>query len=287
MSGITALPIPSQERIHVFYNTNRSILALDTRNGIYDEEKPEPKFVPANTTPKGHTFDASDLAVARFMDIPFVVGVTKVGEGDSTEHQISILSPVFRALEPVEEGTTAVTFCSAGDKASVFYIDGTSPTIGELREYILDSTKEQVDSKAGFLSTHGGVANISRGSSLASYFKGDDRMVIYQDTEGVLREYSASEKNNAQIKGTENSAQRTPIAAVYGQDDKVYLYYCDKKRVLHRVVKAGNTWEVPRRLPNAMKVPQLRQLSVVQLANANHLFWICEGSDGEVTHFRD
>jgi hypothetical protein len=63
-----------------------------------------------------------------------------------------------------------------------------NPKASRLWEYDFESGQEkQVDD----------IANIRKGSGLASYHTNDDRLVVYQDMKGVIREYSSNATDSA------------------------------------------------------------------------------------------
>ncbi|OJJ87732.1 uncharacterized protein ASPGLDRAFT_987945 [Aspergillus glaucus CBS 516.65] len=277
MSGVAAVKTPSHDDIQVFFTTTKSSLGLDIRKTIHQGENFTKHFKPTDGEPTGNVLGTSDIAVSTYSGIQFVVGITgnSAAPGNAggagaptTDNNIAILSPINQTIARVEDNNTRITSCSNGTKSSVFFLgnDPNNTTVGQLREYDFDTKKVDTIRRVG---------NIVKGSGLASYYTKDDRLVVYQDIEGALREYSSKITNNLVIDNTKNSGARTPLAVAYdSQFNKTYVYYSDKEGDVYFVVKDQGNWKQPSRLPNNLNIPDGHQITVARSDNLNHLFWV-------------
>ncbi|QKX64040.1 uncharacterized protein TRUGW13939_11213 [Talaromyces rugulosus] len=190
MSGIAAIKTPSHDDIQVFYTTTKSNLGLDIRKAIHSNNNPTKGYIATSTDPDGNVVTSSDIAVSSYLGIQFVVGITRNPAGTTgapsgtTLNNISILSPISQTIARVEQDNSRITSCSNGIQSSVFYLrkHPHDPEGSHLWEYDFDSGQaKHVDD----------LANVRKGSGLASYYTKDDRLVVYQDKKGVIREYSS------------------------------------------------------------------------------------------------
>ncbi|KAI0421691.1 hypothetical protein F5X98DRAFT_329076 [Xylaria grammica] len=279
MTGLAALVVaaaPMNERIHVHYNTANLNLSVRLMNGEKDGDDLTKVYSSKSDSTQGIIVNPSQLGTSLLLGMNMVVGVTKKKDS-TTENEISIVSPVYCPLDFTEVDNTAVTVCSGGKDAWVYYLKGADASSIKLYEYTLSdfSATKKADND-----------EILKGSSLAAYYDTDKekRYVVYQAKDSNdLWEYCVNDDSTTHLQNSNNAVKATPLGVVYS-DEKVYLYYLSSSKKIERIKKESGSWGSSTALDK--EADSAYQLSVVWSDAIPHVFYMPKGST-DMAHFRD
>lgn len=129
MVGITALSnsrAPQGRQISLFYNLTNNNLALQQRNEGNGSDQHDDSYVSSSTDQAGWIENPSQVASADFNGISVIFGFTaqKAGSsgGGNTDHDVSILSPVYKPVGSTLKTNTTIAAAVSDTTASVFYL---------------------------------------------------------------------------------------------------------------------------------------------------------------------
>ncbi|KAK6362552.1 hypothetical protein TWF730_000010 [Orbilia blumenaviensis] len=286
ISGFTD---PNDERqtpqILVFYNTANSNLAVQLWRGDKSSSKDDEDVFCAKSDDRvGFVSYLTDLAAAALSGTNVVVGFTEAAPADgcqSSVHKVSILSPVYQTLDDTDIKNTSISIASSNplavsnddDDAWVYYLKTNSHNKLSIYEYSLG------DSAAAPLG-----ANPTLGSSLAAYWDGSTRWVIYQgsadgDNDYQLFEHDPGSDSDTKIAGTGGGGTNCRIAVAYDAGSQTtYLYFTTENGDIFRSIKDGKTnrWKSSATQISddaKSKVANGSQLAAIYSGGVVHLFF--------------
>lgn len=293
MVAVTALQnpnAPAGQQISLYYNLNNQNLALEQRNEGEKADPPTDAYVSSETDQTGWIENPSQVAGTELNGIPIVFGFTaKKPDPDSkdppTEHDVSILSPVYRPVGSTLVDNISIAATTSGSMASVFYLTGGKGNFIDIEERQLGE-QNPVSWK--------GHSQIMEGSSLAAYItdEGDGpiRRVIYQaDDDSDLYDF---EPDGGLTKISHADAKDRSPLAVAVSNGKAYLYYLNSHNELQRIIKSDiskpKSWGSSDPIKGAQKVDESSFLTVVSAGKHNHIFYVAKGKASTVfEHIRD
>jgi hypothetical protein len=129
MVGVTSinnLNAPAGKQISLYYNLSNKNLGLQQRNESNWQDPPTDVFVSSATAQIGWIENPSQVASADLTGLPLVFGFTEKKPDPAVpkqlNHDVSILSPVYRPVGETLKDNKTISAVSDGQSASVFFL---------------------------------------------------------------------------------------------------------------------------------------------------------------------
>ena len=179
--------VSDAKSLQLFYNTQKSNLGLKLQDGSAQPVDSIKTLSANDTSHDGIILNDTSVGAAEYLGTSVVAALTAQAPTEpiqSTNYDVSIVSPVYMPLSTTEKGNTAIAMASSGQAAWVYYISGPDANQLVLNEFVLGSLA---------VTPFKDTTKILEGSQLASYYDpvSKNRYVFYQeaDDEGKLIEY--------------------------------------------------------------------------------------------------
>ncbi|KAI5777104.1 hypothetical protein EDC01DRAFT_791784 [Geopyxis carbonaria] len=294
MSGITAHFVKeSQYPIHVFYNTKNLNLgvALKATSG----GDPNVRLAALSSDQTGFIPERTNLDSTLHNGMRLIVGLSNrplIGGKESTEYDVSILSPVYQPISKTSNTNKAISAASNGQKAWVYYFSGANDGDRCLNYITLPDQQTKTAKNAQKPRENG---------CLASWYSHVEKTAYtYYQSAGstLIQEYNQNSQGGQPIDRTNSAAACTAISVVYVDELKrVYLYFWDGEGQLNRVwrpvaYKMVADWKPAEAVPMGAAAEIQTQIGVVADPDGkqNHIFYntssVMVGTP-DFTHVRD
>lgn len=132
MPGIATVLVPSGpagKKIHLYYTTNGNNLAFEFRNEVKDHDTAE-IFTSSSDDLTGTILNPGQISSSVLSGAQFVVGFTKkkadpnVNPNDAYDpklNNVSVISPIYYAVDSTETDNLTIASCSSADDAWAYY----------------------------------------------------------------------------------------------------------------------------------------------------------------------
>lgn len=143
VTSISNLNAPAGKQISLYYNLDNRNLGLQQRNESNWQDPPTDVYVSSETAQVGWIENPSQVASAGLTGLPLVFGFTEKKPDPlvpkQLNHDVSILSPVYRPIGETLKGNTTISALSDGQSSSVFFLTyvPTSPSSPSPRFFLL------------------------------------------------------------------------------------------------------------------------------------------------------
>ncbi|KAL7929547.1 hypothetical protein V8C35DRAFT_315050, partial [Trichoderma chlorosporum] len=264
MVGVTSINnrnAPAGKQISLYYNLSNKNLGLQQRNESDWQETPNDVYISSVTAQVGWIENPSQVASADLTGLPLVFGFTEKKADPAVpkqlNHDVSILSPVYRPVGETLKDNKTVSAVSDGQSASVFFLTGGNGNAIKIEEAVVG--KVQPDDWSG-------TSVIMPGSSLAAYYSEPGvRHIIYQANDNSEIHDYRPQKGYENIDNA-NAKDASPLAVVTASN-KAYLYYVNGHDQVKKIVKSdlskADSWGQEQNVKAPKKVQKESQITVI------------------------
>lgn len=129
MVGVTSINnpnAPAGKQISLYYNLSNKNLGLQQRNESSWQDPPSDVYISGVTAQEGWIENPSQVASADLTGLPLVFGFTEKKADPAVpkqlNHDVSILSPVYRPVGETLKDNKTISAASDGQSASAFFL---------------------------------------------------------------------------------------------------------------------------------------------------------------------